>query len=262
MTNLLLKECLEALQEDVEVLAHPAGENLYRQFEDLYTFFGFKEPWAWIPGAVVLRTMDDLPPDILQSKCYILVSRGNVPVLRTRMDLVAAHFDDVSALDFETYFFACDGTWMAGVYTDDPMAYVRWEDWMDAVRARQDAALALVAQRLVTADSTPGTPFAEFAPRNRRYVGHTPYIHAAAMADYQHIYSIKHSYSAMQGARWEEEFSKTVFKLAARPDRYPALPTLPNVHRCDDQRFQPIFYRVLAADMRVEILAVLDWRWE
>jgi hypothetical protein len=259
MTNLLLQECLEALQEDVEVLAHPAGENLYRQFEDLYTFVGLKEPWAWIPGAVVLRTMDDLPPDILQSKCYILVSGGDVPVLRTRMDLVAAHFDDVSALDFETYFFACDGTWMAGVYSDDSMAYVRWEDWMDAVRARQDAALSLVAQRLAAASSTPGTPFVEFAPRNRRYVGHTPYIHAAAMADY---HGIQQSYSARRGAQWEEEFSKTVFKLAARPDRYAAVPTLPAVYRCDDLRFQPIFYHMQAVDKRVEILAVLDRRWE
>lgn len=262
MTNLLLQECLEALQEDVEVLAHHAGENVYRQFADLYTFVGLKEPWTWIPGAVIVRTLDDLPADILQSKCYILVSGGDVPVLRTRMDLVAAHFDAVSALDFDKYFFACDGTWMAGVYSDDSMAYVRWEDWMDAVRARQDAALALVAQRLVAADSTPGTPFAEFSPKNRRYVGHTPYIHTAAMEDYHRIHGIQQCYGAMRGAQWEEEFSKTVFKLAARPDRYAAVPTLPAVYRCDDLRFYPIFYRMQAADNRVVILAVLDRRWE
>jgi hypothetical protein len=262
MANILLNECLEALKEDVEVIPPSTGDSISMRLQDLYTFVGLKEPWAWIPSAVILRTLDDLPPDILQSKCYILVSGGDVPILRTRMDLIANHFDDVSALDFEKYFFDVEGTWMVGVYSDDSMAYVRWEDWMIAVQARQEATLALVASRMSDTNTSPGIPITQLVSKKRTLIGHSPYIHPDAVKDYRLIFDERLSYGTFQAAAWEEEFGKAVFKLAARPSRYPALQALPMVYRCDDLRFHPIFYRVSEADMRVEILAVLERRWE
>lgn len=121
--NILLKECIEALAEDIQVLDDSGSELVYRRFQDEFEFVGIKMPWDSIEGVIAVERMEDLPEIIQRSQCYILWSGAGIPVLRTNMRLVISNFDDVSAVDFDKYFTAIDYTWMVGVYSNDTIGY-------------------------------------------------------------------------------------------------------------------------------------------
>lgn len=113
--NPLFIECVEALNNNIIILSEDESDSIWRLFNHKVPVIkgGSRIDWEQINK----KNNIDLPTQIItklkrlslqkdiNTSIYILWNDASLPVLKSHLDSVLKHFDDVTCVGFETWFF-------------------------------------------------------------------------------------------------------------------------------------------------------------
>lgn len=111
--NHLFKECIEAL--GINLLSQEESDSLTKVFEQLYPFTRWgKVNWNEVDCKIDLHGDQNniipaltklLNTPIVDTTAYIEWSDGSLPIIKTNLEDIILHFNDVISVPFEQFIF-------------------------------------------------------------------------------------------------------------------------------------------------------------
>lgn len=114
MEPALFTECINALGNKVRILTKEESNKVFNLFESLIPFYqgGSRIDWSQVEQKVhidspqeIIRSIENLLKKPFNAQVYVLWNDASLPVLETDLVSIAKHFDDITCLGFETWFF-------------------------------------------------------------------------------------------------------------------------------------------------------------
>ena len=110
----LFKECIDALQPNVVVLSIQETNKIFELFEVCIPIIngGSRIDWEKISKKKFIDNLSEILPslrkltqDPIDKAVYVLWNNASLRVIKTDLESVLNHFDDVTCLGFETWLF-------------------------------------------------------------------------------------------------------------------------------------------------------------
>lgn len=110
----LFEECIDVLgKNNVTILSKNEFNDIWKLFKDIIPITkGSRIDWGKVPGEIevhspteVLPTLKNLIKQPIDTSVYILWNDFHTPVIKTNLEIALEHFDYVTCIDFETWFF-------------------------------------------------------------------------------------------------------------------------------------------------------------
>lgn len=115
MLSRLFKECVEALGPNAVIYSGEESNKITNLFKHTFPITSWgKINWEKIDKKIhigfapdqIIPALEELSQGTLKNKSvYIEWSRAGIPVIKTDLDAIIAHFDDVSCISFEKFIF-------------------------------------------------------------------------------------------------------------------------------------------------------------
>lgn len=112
--SVLFKECIDALHDDVMILSDEESKKIFSIFENEIPIIsgGSKIDWQKINNKIdigspqqIVILLEEIKRKKIDTNVYILWNNAALPVIKSNLDLIQEHFDDVVCVGFETWFF-------------------------------------------------------------------------------------------------------------------------------------------------------------
>ncbi len=112
--DILFKECVEALADNVEILSKHETDKIFALFRKTIPIYhgGSRIDWDQVPERVVIQEreqtislLEKLLREPVDVSIYVLWNDASLPVIKTDLSSVLKNFDDVVSVGFETWFY-------------------------------------------------------------------------------------------------------------------------------------------------------------
>jgi len=112
--DVFFEECIMALGENVTILDKPESNKIWTIFKSHIPIIkgGSRIDWKQIDRKSTIdiptqtfSTLKKLLPNLIDTSVCVLWNDALLPVIKTNIESVIAHFDDVTAVCFETWLY-------------------------------------------------------------------------------------------------------------------------------------------------------------
>ena len=108
VTNRLLQECLSAMGEQAEIVPYEEGLELLGALNRTLRRLFRPEKQYCPAGWEELDSVQEIAPQWMGSRVYIVWDGGNLPVVRGSLASVVRNAEDVTAVSFDTWVVSED----------------------------------------------------------------------------------------------------------------------------------------------------------
>ena len=108
----LLKNCIEALNKDVEILNSVESDKINSYFLKNISFIYGRVNWSEYPNHVIPNEIDDILKRVKQNKCYIIWSDYNLPIVLSNLELILENYAAITDVSFDTWIVSVDFDWI------------------------------------------------------------------------------------------------------------------------------------------------------
>lgn len=108
----LYEECLEALENNYEILTEDEKNKILNDFENKFKFTNWgRIDWNKIMAKVQVDYATEIKPKLMNNtskdsiNVYIIWDEINLPILKSDLSTIIDVIDDVTAVSFDTWLF-------------------------------------------------------------------------------------------------------------------------------------------------------------
>lgn len=105
--NLLLNECLNALDRKARILSDDVGEEVYSIFKKKISFLPWGIDWEKCINTKIIRR-SELRSDVFKSNEFFIIWNKDLPIIKSDLATIITNVDDICAVQFDTWLFASD----------------------------------------------------------------------------------------------------------------------------------------------------------
>ncbi len=105
--SVLFNECIEALDETTVVLSLKSSKKIIERFKDNFPVTNWgRVDWQLMTKVSEFNDIEDFNYPL--TKCYIIWSDADLPVVKSNIKSIIASIDDVTAVSFDTWIYFLD----------------------------------------------------------------------------------------------------------------------------------------------------------
>ena len=103
--NILLKECIDALASDAEVLKKEDADKIYKIFSETIPFLPWGIDWNQLNSVHVVDDVKKLK-DVCRSEDFYIIWNVELPIIKSDLLSIIKCMDDISAVEPDTWLFS------------------------------------------------------------------------------------------------------------------------------------------------------------
>lgn len=120
-----IKECVEVLKNDLDLLSITDAELIIKKFDEKIVFGYNSIDWSHYDSRISVKDITTLSAELKNNKCYIIWDEQSLPVIKTNIDLVIANFETITDIAFDTWIVDIDFIWIIENHHEDGINFIR-----------------------------------------------------------------------------------------------------------------------------------------
>lgn len=125
--NRLLKECIESLDGNSDLLNDEEETLIYHQFKNLFVFSPWGINWSEGKNIKVVKAIHHVIQlkDICSSDSYYIIWGKGLPIVRSDLSSIIKHIDDITAVDTDTWILSTDNKEIIEFYHEGRITFAK-----------------------------------------------------------------------------------------------------------------------------------------
>ena len=103
--NILLKECIIALESSAEILKKEDADKIYKTFQERIPFLPWGIDWKQLYSVHIVDDIKKLR-DVCKSEDFYIIWNAELPIIKSDLLSIIGCMDDISAVEPDTWLFS------------------------------------------------------------------------------------------------------------------------------------------------------------